>query len=449
MKKIRKADGTVVEVEDDYTLQDGETEETAEGGGEGDSGEGGGDAGGEGAGAEEEEKAVKEDLKKFIKDETIASLDKELDAKSEELVKKFFDGVAKQRKAAIDGRKAPVKKTSEQELTRKWWNCLVNQDISGARAIQKDYLREGDDASGGYLVPPPALMAEINRFTEEYGIARREMRYLPFSGPNNSRTIPRLGSSVSVYWASEAGRKNKTKPSFETVTQTLKKIVAIAVYTEELVEDSAIDINVLLGELFGEAVAKEEDRVFFAGDTDDGDVFDGILNATGVVAVSMGDGDVAADIDVDDLIEMKYAVPKMVRQTGKFYGNSAIFKACEKLKDNYGRYILHDAQNGNAPTLCGRPYEEVDIMPDDDLVTEETPFLIYTNLKKTCVYGDKGSLRMKLLTEATLDFDDSDESPNNINLAENDMQALRIVKRTGYVPVLPAGIAVLKTGGES
>jgi len=442
--KIRKADGSVVEVEDDYTLQDGETEEeeAAAGGDEG--GEGGDEGDDEG-----EEKAVKEDLKKFIKDETVASLDKELDAKSEELVKKFFDGVAKQRKAVIDGRKAPVKKTSEQELTRKWWNCLVNQDIAGARAIQKDYLREGDDASGGYLVPPPALMAEINRFTEEYGVARRDMRYLPFSGPANSRKIPRLGSSVSVSWASEGGKKPKTKPSFELVTQTLKKIVAIAIYTEELVEDSAIDINVLLGELFAEAVTKEEDRVFFAGDTDNGDVYDGILNATGIVSVAMGDGDVAADIDVDDLIEMKYAVPKTIRQTGKFYGNSAIFKLCEKLKDKDGRYILHDAQSGNAPTLCGRPYEELDILPDDDLVTEDTPFLIYTNLRKTCVYGDKGTLRMKLLTEATLDFDDSDESPNNISLAENDMQALRIVKRTGYVPVLPSGIAVLKTGGES
>lgn len=438
--KIKKADGSIVEVDDDYTPEEGEEivdeDKEAEKEDEGD-------------GDEDEEKAVKEDLKKFIKDETIANLDKELDAKSEELVKKFFDGVAKQRKAAIDGRKAPVKKTSEQELTRKWWNCLVNQDISGARAIQKDYMREGDDASGGYLVPPPALMAEINRFTEQYGVARREMRYLPFSGPANSRKIPRLGSSVSVYWASEAGKKSKTKPSFELVNQTLKKIVAIAIYTEELVEDSAIDINALLGELFGEAVAKEEDRVFFAGNTDDGDVYNGILNATGIVPVVMGDGDVAADIDVDDLIEMKYAVPKEVRQTGKFYGNSAIFKLCEKLKDKNGRYILHDAQNGNAPTLCGRPYEELDILPDDDLVTEETPFLIYTNLKKTCVYGDKGTLRLKLLSEATLDFDDSDESPNNINLAENDMQALRIVKRTGYVPVLPAGIAVLKTGGES
>jgi len=438
--KIKKADGSIVEVDDDYTPEEGEEivdeDKEAEKEDEGD-------------GDEDEEKAVKEDLKKFIKDETIANLDKELDAKSEELVKKFFDGVAKQRKAAIDGRKAPVKKTSEQELTRKWWNCLVNQDISGARAIQKDYMREGDDASGGYLVPPPALMAEINRFTEQYGVARREMRYLPFSGPANSRKIPRLGSSVSVYWASEAGKKSKTKPSFELVTQTLKKIVAIAIYTEELVEDSAIDINALLGELFGEAVAKEEDRVFFAGDTNDGDAYNGILNATGIVPVVMGDGDVAADIDVDDLIEMKYAVPKEVRQTGKFYGNSAIFKLCEKLKDKNNRYILHDAQNGNAPTLCGRPYEELDILPDDDLVTEETPFLIYTNLKKTCVYGDKGTLRLKLLSEATLDFDDSDESPNNINLAENDMQALRIVKRTGYVPVLPSGIAVLKTGGES
>lgn len=404
---------------------------------------------------EETEEEAKENLKSYIQSETVTASEKAIDAlldkKSEELVNKFFAGIEKSRGVAIKSAKKQVKNITEQEQVRNWFTALMNKDASSLKTMEKDYLNTGDNEKGGYLVPP-ALVAEVNRFTEEYGVARRDMRYLPFSGAGNERKIPKSLNSVSTYWVGEGGKKPSTVPGFALVTQTLKKIAAICPMTEEMLEDPAIDIIKLLGELFGEAVAYEEDRVFLAGLTSDGDPFNGVINASGVIPVVIG-SDNPSDEDFGELLadamnRAMYAVPTQVRKKGKFYMNSAFMGILQRVKDSEGRYLIQQpVGDSNVSTIWTRPIELTDVLPADDVSGDEAPVMFYTDLAKTCVYGDKGGLRVKYLTEATVSS--AGESPSEINLAEEDMVAVRIVKRTGYVPVLPEGIAVLVLGDES
>ena len=247
-------------------------------------------------------------------------------------------------------------------------------------------------------------------------------------------------SSVSVFWVNEAGVKPSTKPTFKLVPQVLKKIAAIVPMTEEILDDSAIDIIRLLGELFGEAIALEEDRVFLNGDIGAGDPFDGVLRATGVIPVE-GPADID-DLTADHLLDMIYAVPRMIRNKGKFYLNSTIFAILQKLKaDTSGVYIVQNPVGNQPGTIWNRPYELVDVLPDDSVAGDEEPVMFYTDLSKTCVYGDKQGIRVKLLDQAIVQS--AEESPSDLNLATQDMVAFRIVKRVGYVPVLPQGISVL------
>lgn len=430
MPKVKRVDGTIEEVEEGYVLQEGEefVEEEKE----------------EESKIEEE---TKEELKSYIQQETIDTLEKELDKVSNELVSKFFDGVKEQRKKYITTGVKP-KNLSDQEIVRKWFDALLKKDYATIRIIQKDYLNITDDAQGGYLVPPPQLVTEVNRFVEEYGIARSDMRYLPFSDAGNERKIPALDAAVSVYWVGEAGAKPSTKPTFKLVTQTLKKLAAIVPITEELLQDSAIDIIKLLGELFGEAIAREEDRVFLTGRTANGDPYDGILYASGVVNVDMGTGKLVDDITADDLLELIYAVPTSIQKTGTFYLSPAVFKRIQQLKDAAsGQYIVQSPVGSQPATIWGRPYKLVQVLPDDTINIANTPFMFFTDLSKTAVYGDKGGLQVKLLDQAVVQT--AEESPTDLNLATQDMVALRVVKRVGYVPVLPNGIAVLRTGASS
>lgn len=405
----------------------------------------------------ETEEEVKENLKNFIQSETKSASAKALDAKldkmAEELVSKFYAGVEAQRKAAIKGVKTQ-KNLSDQEVVRKWFNALMIRDISTLKAIEKDYINTDDNEEGGYLVPP-MLVAEVARFTEQYGVSRRDMRYMPFSGAGNSRKIPTLLSSVQAFWVDQAGKKPGTQPKFSLVEQTLKKLAAICPMTEEILEDSAIDIIRLLGELFGEAVAREEDRVFLTGDataTPEADPFNGIVNIVGTREVLVGavspDAEGFGNLLADALNRAKFAVPTQVRNNGKFYMNSAFFSILQRTKDERGNYIIQSpTADSEGYKIWQRPIELVDVLPSDIAAEEGTPVAFYSDLSKTCVYGDKAGLRVKYLTEATITS--AGESPSSINLAEQDMVALRIVKRTGYAPLLPSGIAVVRLGSES
>jgi len=390
-----------------------------------------------------EEEEIKNNLKSFIKRETENLLEKQIEAKSNDLVKKFLSGVEKQR---IIGKKP--KNLSDQQIVKKWFRFLVNKDYQGIREMQKaGYLNYGTETGGGALVPPQ-LLAEVNRITEEYGIARQNMRYLPFSGPGNERSIPVLDESVGVYWVKEGGVKKSTKPSFKLVKQTLEKISAIVPLTEELLEDEAIDIIALLGELIGEAMVKEEDRVFFAGSKLAGDPYDGILNYAGVQKVEMKGRTSALEIIPEDLLDLMNAVPTSVRMNGAFYLSTSLFSVLQKQKaQDSGIYIVQSPVGDVPGTIWGKPYVLLDVLPGLDTEEEETPLMLFTDLKKTCVYGDKGNIAVKLLDQGIIES--ADESPSDLNLATQDMVALRVVKRVGYTPILPKGISVLYTGTSS
>ena len=86
---------------------------------------------------------------------------------------------------------------------------------------------------------------------------------------------------------------------------------------------------------------------------------EGLLNATKEVTAGA-----ASAITADDLIDLQFAVPQVYRGNGVFIMNPDTFKACAKLKDTEGNYILNkDLTNSFGYTLLGRPVYESDNMP--------------------------------------------------------------------------------------
>lgn len=399
----------------------------------------------------------------------------EMDAKMKALAaEQKFEVVQKQLDALFTKldpmNRKPDKRDVKQEtrkLTNQWIRALVQRKEDDMRSIEKKLIDEGgwqpgdggdplfpngpvvmhgapgfDPEQGAYLVPE-LLLAEVYRWIYEAGIARRDMRYLPFSGPGNERTIPTLLQSVIVGWVDQGGMKPKTKPYVGKVIQRLEKLAAICVMTEEIVEDSAIDLISFVGQLFGEAIAIEEDRVFFAGNLLAGDPFNGVINAAGVVPIPM-----PANLSqaVQALNIGIYSIPTPARAGAKFYMNPAVYAMLQVARqdllaegDGLGPFIVQHPVEGGPATMWGYPIVLTDELPGMvDNLNPGDPFMFFANLQKTCVYGDKLGLRVKMLTEASI----TDAQGDKINLAEHDLLAIRVHKRVGYVPVLPNGIAV-------
>lgn len=362
----------------------------------------------------------------------------------EELVKNFMDGVAAQRTKAIDaeGKENPnIKNAKADEHTRAFMKALMQGDKVVLKALTTDVPAGAspDDSGAGYTIPIE-LRNEVLRIAEtQFGLARREMLYLPFSGPGNTRLVPALGTSVSVFWTGEKVSKKSTQPKFNLVMQTLKKLAALVPMTEEILEDSAINLTQLIATLFAEAVAKEEDLQFFAGT---GTPWTGILNNGAVNIVYQGAIGISK-LNADDLLNMIDATPTGALAGAKFYFNRTVLSVIRKLKDSNKQYIFQNPGQGLPATIWNYPYELSDAFPLAANVVPGEPYILFGNLKQGAIFGDKQQLRVKLLEEATItDTDNQTE----LNLAEQDMVALRIVERVGYVVALAKALTVLDAG---
>jgi len=329
------------------------------------------------------------------------------------------------------------------QKTMDWCSALVGQDFTQLKALTTS---SSDTPKAGYTIPSE-LFNEIIRLIEDvYGVSRREMRYLPFSGPGNTRDITALASSVTMTWTDEAAAKTATQPVFARVQQILKKLACIIPMTEELLEDTAINLPGLLADLVAEATAKEEDEQFFNGT---GTPWTGIVNNGSVTSVTMAAALGFDDITAENLLDMQDASLVGAAGGAKYFMHRTIFSYIRKLRedavsagDGAGAFIYQRPQGEVPATIWDYPFELVEGMPDKDDDAVNKGFVIFANLKRYAIYGDKGGMKVKILTEATITDTDGETS---INLGQQDMIAYRFVERVGYVLPKPTAIVVLKT----
>ena len=365
-----------------------------------------------------------------------------VDQKVKEVVKKLVDvkrGLANKASEVLPENGKWSKKTVD------WCVALSLGDIAQMRALTTS---EADTPKAGYTIPSE-LFNEIIRLMQgdpTYGIARKEMRYLPFSGPGNTRDITTLASSVTMTWTTEAIAKTATQPVFGRVQQVVKKLACIVPMTEELIEDTAINMPGLIAELVAEKTAQEEDEQFFDGT---GAPWTGIVNNGSVTAVTMGAALGFDDITAENLLDMQDAGLVGAHAGAKYFLHRTIFSYIRKLRedsiaagDGLGAFIYQRPANGLPGEIWNYPYVLVEGMPDKDDNAANKGFVIFGNLAKYAILGDKGGMKVKLLTEATITDTDRQTS---INLGQQDMIAYRFVERVGYVLPLPTALVVLKT----
>lgn len=319
--------------------------------------------------------------------------------------------------------------------------ALMNGDFAALKAINEANLSEMDvqqkapfqnentNADGGYLVPPADFIADVARLEQQYGVAIRDARIIRTN--NRTVTLNKKASGVTMYEMTlgqgrgEGQAKTGTKMTFGQDSVTLRKFAAIAAVTDELLEDAAVNIYGELTQDFARESARWQDRLVFT------DSSSGIINTSGVVTISSG-------ALLDQMVQATWAVPTDSANGGKFYLTRSRFGGLLQAKDSQGRYILQPGTNGTSgTTVWGYPYEVVEVL--EEFGARNT--VIFGNLKYV-VLALKNGLQLTTLREGTI----HDADGNAVNLAEQDMTALRAVIRMAARVQFPAAFAVL-TGG--
>ncbi len=254
--------------------------------------------------------------------------------------------------------------------------------------LRQNYVEESTDQWGGYLVPDdfnPTLL----RLIENFGVIRNEATVIPMQ--RMELKFPKLVNGVQVFWVDEHTTIPETRPQFDLITLTNKKLAALIPASSEILEDSTIAMANLLSTLIAEAIAKEEDRVGFTGDTTAAtpDPFDGILYDPTVTVMPIA-GAAITSMDADDLMDLIAQVPTPALGGARFYMHRTVFDVVRKLKDGQGNYIYQAPAQGQPGTIWGYPYTLVEsLLPvnfDNDPGTggvqqNDEPFVIFGNLK--------------------------------------------------------------------
>ena len=242
-------------------------------------------------------------------------------------------------------------------------------------------LQEKVDADGGYLVPEEYDNRLIQSLEGE-NIMRQLGHTLTTSGDHK---INIAATTPAAAWIDEGGQLTFGEATFkQTLLDAHKLHVAIKV-TEELLYDSAFNLENYILEQFGKALANAEEDAFLNGD--------GTGKPTGVFHQTNGGTYLTevATLKADDIINLIHALKRPYRKGAVFILNDKTIAAIRKLKDNNGAYMWQPSyQVGEPDRLLGYPVYTSQFAPENKIAFGD---FSYYNI------GDRGARSFKQLTE--------------------------------------------------
>lgn len=396
---------------------------------------------------EEEEGLDEKSLAELIGKASRENIDATVDEITKGLLERFKGNLASARVDAVSAdeqKKADLKE--KNTITRNFLHALMANDVKtlkelGMKAI--DTTEDGSGADAGFTIPEP-LANEVIRISQSgYGRARELFAYNLLSQGNTKR-ITALGSVISVFWTDEGEKKQSSQPGFDIVTLALKKLAVIVPMTEEVVEDSGVDLTALVAQLIREAIDKEVDLQFFMGD---GTVWTGIFNDTTIPTTELAANITITGLRPEDIIGLADNTPLSVN--GRYLMSRTVLTRVRTLRQNAdgtGEYMYNPlAGDSTWGTLNGFPVELVEAAPSYTSATTDgnKPIMMFGDFKRGVAYGEKSDIKFKLLDQATITDTDGETV---INLAEQDMIAIRAVQRVGMKVTLPTAMRRLVTG---
>ncbi len=254
----------------------------------------------------------------------------------------------------------------------------------------RNALEEGEAAEGGYLVPDEFEQTLVQALTEN-GIIRSHARIITTS--NGLHKIPVVASHGSASWIDEEGDYIESDESFGQVQLDAHKVGTMIKVSEELLQDSAFDLESYISAEFSRRIGDKEEDAFLNGDGSAKPT--GILNATGGGTVGVTAA-AAAAITADELMDLYYSLKAPYRKNAVWILNDTTIKLIRKLKTGDGQYLWQPGiKDGEVNTILGRPYFTSPFMP---VAAAGAKTIIFGDLSYYWI-GDRQGITFRRLNE--------------------------------------------------
>lgn len=190
-------------------------------------------------------------------------------------------------------------------------------------------------------------------------------------------------SKTTCAYVGEFQELESTTNKFKSVVLKGNVVGVLTKVSKSLINNAGFDIVNYVITKVAEAIITFLDNEMLTGSAK----IQGLLQAEQQVTTGA-----ASAITADDLINLQFAIPQQFRGNGVFIMNPDTFKACSKLKNAQGEYLLNkDLTNGFGYTLLGRPVFESDNMPK---IATKAKVAVFADLKgyATKVSGDSAEI---------------------------------------------------------
>ena len=284
-----------------------------------------------------------------------------------------------------------------ESLCRRGMNELTTDERQAVNEMRA--LNTGTGSQGGFTVP----VEFRNRIVESMKV---------YGGIANVCQIINTSNGNPMEWAVSDGRTEigemlgenaeaaKADPVFGKVSLGAKKASSkIILISNELLQDSAVDIEGLIARRVGSRIGRIEASQIMKGDGTGNNV-NGLINQVQLSHVA----NAAAAVSYEDLIELKHSVDPAYRMSGsnRFVFNDTTFKGLKLLKDSQNRPLWLPAISGVAPSTIDGDQFEIDQSMDSAAAG-----------KASTLYGDFQSyvlrrvqyMALRRLTERYAEFD--------------------------------------------
>ena len=295
----------------------------------------------------------------------------------------------------------PEASVKKDEKTGRAADAYVNAFWTQVRAKDgvsyevRNVLSEGVDSEGGYLVPDEFENTLVSGLEEEGSI--RSLAHV-FTTSNGVHKIPVVQTKGTANWIDENGSYGDSDDVFGQEQIDAHKVGTVIKVSEELLNDSAFDLEKYFQEEFARRIGAKEEEAFIVGDGSKKPT--GILHTSGGAEVGVTAASDKA-ITADEVIDLFYSVKAPYRKNAVWVLNDSTVRAIRKLKDSNGQYLWQPAlHEGDHETLLGKKILTSPYMPE---IGAGQKVVMFGDLSFYWI-GDRQGITFKRLNERYADM---------------------------------------------
>ncbi len=237
------------------------------------------------------------------------------------------------------------------EFRSAWFKYMGSRSIADVDVEEHRVLSRASNAAGGFTVPTDfeARLIEARRFLGSF----ETLSNVIVTDSGEPMLIPTTASFGSAAWLGENGAFTPSDDAFGQVTLNAFKAASKVIVSEELLQDSAFDLESYLARQFGIRYRLLEETAYINGDGTGKP--QGILpNITSITAAA-GAGNVTT-FNYTALVTLLFTVPAQYRQNASFVVSDTAARGLYLMLDSSNRPIWNvDVRSGGGNMLLGYP----------------------------------------------------------------------------------------------